>query len=537
MYLQVLFTSIASISLWCLLRRQRTAHFLNIPGPEPKSWWTGNLMQFFDVREGWQFHEMLLERFGAIVRYYTFLKEKRLYVYDTKALHHILVKDQTIFEEPTSFLEFNKLAFGEGLLATLGDHHRKQRKVLNPVFSTLHMRNILPTFYEIAHQLESTLKAKLQSGPQEIDMLNWLSRSALEFIGRSGLGHSFDPLTEDTPAQKYTSSFKELVERANGLMLLRIYIIPWAVKIGSPAFRRLVCRLIPSSNIHRIQELVDYLWEVSVEIYNKKKAELESEDKVFANETGELGADILKVLMKENSKVSGDDQLDEKEILGQETTSNAMTRMIYLLSLHPEVQDKLRKEVTEARALGDPDYDSLEALPYLDAVCRETLRLFPPIPLLFRVARRDTILPLSKPIRGMDNTQMTEIAIPKNTNIMISILNCNRNPDIWGKDALEWKPERWLQPLPQSVQDAKIPGVYSPLMTFNAGGRSCIGFKFSQLEMKVVMSILIDSFKFTPADKEITWQMGAVATPVVVNDTGSLPQLPVILHLTKNTVA
>jgi cytochrome P450 len=89
-------------------------------------------------------------------------------------------------------------------------------------------------------------------------------------------------------------------------------------------------------------------------------------------------------------------------------------------------------------------------------------------------ARRDAVLPLSKPIRGLDNTEMSEIAIPKNTQLMISILNCNRNPDIWGKDALEWKPERWLQPLPKSVQDAKIPGVYSPLMTFNAGGRSCM---------------------------------------------------------------
>ena len=58
---------------------------------------------------------------------------------------------------------------------------------------------------------------------------------------------------------------------------------------------------------------------------------------------------------------------------------------MHLLALHPEVQEKLRNEVTEARAKqGDLDYDALMGLPYLDAVCRETLRVYPPVPTLIR---------------------------------------------------------------------------------------------------------------------------------------------------------
>lgn len=59
-----------------------------------------------------------------------------------------------------------------------------------------------------------------------------------------------------------------------------------------------------------------------------------------------------------------------------DTTANAMSRVLHLLAQHPDVQEKLRQEVTEARTRGDLDYDALHALPFLDAVCRETLRLY-----------------------------------------------------------------------------------------------------------------------------------------------------------------
>ena len=63
---------------------------------------------------------------------------------------------------------------------------------------------------------------------------------------------------------------------------------------------------------------------------------------------------------------------------GTDTTSNGLARIIHLLCLHPEVQDKLRKEILEARGANgghDVSYDELVELPYLDAICRETLRL------------------------------------------------------------------------------------------------------------------------------------------------------------------
>lgn len=77
--------------------------------------------------------------------------------------------------------------------------------------------------------------------------------------------------------------------------------------------------------------------------------------------------------------------------------------------------------------------------------------------------RQDVVLPLSEPITGVDGSEMHEILIPKDTTVIVGILSSNRNKAVWGDDAGEWKPERWLAPLPGSVADAKIPGIYSNL--------------------------------------------------------------------------
>ena len=70
---------------------------------------------------------------------------------------------------------------------------------------------------------------------------------------------------------------------------------------------------------------------------------------------------------------------------------------------------------------------------------------------------------LRRPVVGLDGTIMDSVFIPKGTTVLISVVSCHRNKDIWGEDALDWKPERWLSPLPDSITKAQIPGVYSNL--------------------------------------------------------------------------
>ncbi len=81
------------------------------------------------------------------------------------------------------------------------------------------------------------------------------------------------------------------------------------------------------------------------------------------------------------------------------------------------------------------------------------------------------MLPLSTPVRGLDGKMLHEIPVPKDTTVVVGLLSSNQNKQIWGEDALEWKPERWLSPLPETVTEAKIPGVYSNLYVYRSPGR------------------------------------------------------------------
>jgi cytochrome P450 len=168
-------------------------------------------------------------------------------------------------------------------------------------------------------------------------------------------------------------------------------------------------------------------------------------------------------------------------------------------------------------------------LPYLDALARETLRLYAPITFLSRTTRKDVVLPLSSPIQSTTGDTISAIPIRSNTNVIIGIAAANRDREIWGDDADEWKPERWLGKGFSEVTRSgeKLPGVYSGMMTFLGGSRACIGFKFSELELKVVISTLIESLEFTPSKtKEIVWRNSSIQNPVTKDNVDGPSSLP-----------
>ncbi|KAI5895540.1 cytochrome P450 [Schizophyllum commune H4-8] len=529
------FTLVLARTIWRILSRYvQRSPLDNIPGPAPPSLLTGNFYQLFHPN-AWGFHEKLAEEYGPIVRTTGLLGEKQLYVADSKALHSIIVKDQDVYEEHPQFTSANHVLLGEGLTATLGEKHRKQRKLMNPVFSIAHMRNMIPMFQEVIGKLRNTLEEITEDGPREVDVLHWMSRTALELIGRNGLGYSFDSLAVNDPGNPYSSSIKELAQAVFKLIFWRTYVLPEVYKLGPAWFRRAVVNFVPWRSLHDIRDKVNLIWNSSKEVYTQKKAALLAGDAAVSQQISQ-GKDIMSLLIRANMKA--EDPLDEDELVGQmsvlifggtDTTSSALSRILYLLAKHPDVQDRLRQEIRAAKeTYGVLTYDELESLPLLDAILRETLRLYPPASQLLRKTVKDAILPFGKPVMGVDGRELTEVYVPAGTPIIISIINANRSKDMWGADALEWKPERWLAPLPQSVADAHMPGVYSNLMTFLGGGRACIGFKFAQLEMKVALVELLDAFELSPSNRIVRWRMSNISS-AYVEDAPQKSQLPIVL--------
>jgi len=253
------------------------------------------------------------------------------------------------------------------------------------------------------------------------------------------------------------------------------------------------------------------------------------------------------LVVKANVTVSEEDRLPEDEVIAQmsmltfaatDTTSIALVKILEMLADHPKWQEKLRREVTEAFANLEGKnipHDDIMRLPTLDAICRETLRLHSPATIMVRQATKDTALPLWKPLRGIDGSLVHEIAVPSGTTLHIDIHAINRDKAIWGEDAKEWNPERWLNKFAETVIDAKVPGVYSNVLTFSGGPYSCIGFKFSQLEMKIVLAVVLQSFKFSHSRQkdEITWNFANVMYPTVGREDRLKPSYPMNVELIK----
>ncbi|CAA7269679.1 unnamed protein product [Cyclocybe aegerita] len=506
--------------------------FRDIPGPVSTSWAMGNLGQLFNAK-GLPFHQSLVDMYGGMVKVYGFFGDEQLYVADPRALQQIIIKDQESFDETAAFLETNQVIFGPGLVATTGEQHRRQRRVVNPIFAVPQLRRISPVFYEIAEKLASVMESELQqhsSSKAVLDMSDWMSRVALESVGRTVLGYSFDPL--DSPHNNpYTSAIKELIPTLFRLSLIRQFA-PFLSKLGPAWFRRKVVEWTPHETVQKVKEMSDVMHETAQNILEQKRRELSSDP------DNQNAKDIISILLKSNedAKVKGGEQLSDMELTGQmtvlifgaqDTTSSCLSRILHQISKHQEVQDCICEELRNASLEGSNTdeygrltYDALSNLPWLDAVLKETLRLYPPVPFVRRTAIKDTILPYSK----LDSTsdEIAHVKVPKGTILFASIAGSNRLETIWGPDAKEWKPERWFGASVEVKDPArKLPGIYSGTLSFLGGGRSCVGYRFAQIEMKIILATLLTRFKFSCSenDPDVGWNLSQIISPSVRTTT------------------
>ncbi|RDX52864.1 cytochrome P450 [Lentinus brumalis] len=541
--LVALIGAIALVALWKLLREYIVRSPLdNLPGPQSGTLLlVGNLPEL-TTRDAWKRINYIAETYGPASVLRSVLGTRMLHVYDPKALHSILIKDVEQFPKDLSPSNDLPLLLGPGLLTTEGSQHRRQRKMLNPVFSAAHLRHMTHIFYDIAHKLRGAIEVRVDKQPEEVDVNGWMARTTLEMLGQAGLGYSFDNFVDDS-SDSYGESIKLFFPMLSRIPLFGV-IIPWISHYLPEAAIRMLLRKFPSANVRTMIAISDTMERRSQEIVDEKKTALLQGDDDLVQRVGE-GKDIMSVLLRDNTTASDAEKLTNEELVaqmsvfilaGMDTTSNALSRILHLLAQHPAEQEKLRAEIREARGSSASDvgadisYDDLVKLPYLDAVCRETLRLYAPVMLIVRRAAKDIVLPLTWPVRGKDGSMMHELFVPKGTGILPNLQASNCNRALWGEDAMEWRPERWTEQLPEELDEARIPGVYSNLMTFSGGSRSCIGFKFSQLEMKVVLSVLLSKFKFELTDKPIAWNASAVTYPTM-GEESTKPEM--ILKLTR----
>lgn len=179
------------------------------------------------------------------------------------------------------------------------------------------------------------------------------------------------------------------------------------------------------------------------------------------------------------------DQLLNIMVAGRDTTAGLLSFTLFELSRHPEVYNRLKEEVLVQFGEGSPEdisnisFESLKKCEYLKWVLNEVLRMYPSVPMNFREATKDTVLPTGG---GPDGT--APVFVAKGTTVAYSVYNTQRDPKYYGKDSNEFKPERW-------AENQKLGWAYLP---FNGGPRICLGQQFALTEASYVVVRLIQMF-------------------------------------------
>ncbi|CAE6491106.1 unnamed protein product [Rhizoctonia solani] len=505
------------------------ADFIQLPGPPPAGWIKGHFSSLVGSGSV-AFQEKIIAEYGPTLKLNGGFGEEFIFTTDPAAMYSVLVKERVKFERPFGSLLLLRSVFGGGLLAQSGDEHRIHRKLLNPVFTMKFLREsnwlmlvVMPIFMGIAKQTCEGIKKDLKlskSSSKEVDVFPWATVAALELVGEAGLGYSFSSFTGER--NEYNIAIKSVMQVFSKMGPF-MKVLPLVYHIGTPSLRRWMLKHIPHRDIQQLRYAVGIQNQQAEEVIRTRQALISSGDDL-SSQAGR-GRDIMTLLMKANETAGSESYVDHQDMVGHMNT--AVARILDILADRPRVQVRLREEIREyfENNPNDTHYDGLLELPYLDAVVREVLRLHGPVSFINRICEEDTILPLQFPV-DTPSGKVTSIPIKKGTRVFMSVSVSNRFGGIWGERAHEFVPERWIGSKIDEVTQpgAQLPGVYSSMMTFGAGSRACIGFKFAIMEIKVMIAELVKDFKFEPSQEEHNWEFPYIKKDL--NDPARVPKLP-----------
>ncbi|EIM81184.1 cytochrome P450 [Stereum hirsutum FP-91666 SS1] len=514
-----------------LLKRSSSA-LRDLRGPKSTSFLFGNhrLVQVcgLEAAEQWEKWE---DEYGSLVQLKYFLNTNRVAVLDLRAVSHIF-SNNFVYEKPPVVRSILSSFMGPGLLFVEGEQHKQQRRIMNPAFGSTQIHQFVNLFLYKSQQLRDALLSETSassSGHTKIDIVPWLNKLTLDIIGLAGFDYAFDSLNpKDGGINELHHSVRMMLAPPPSgfarLMTVGRYYIP-------------ALRLIPTKRDRIVAAAQNTMNRIGTKLIADSKASVlaSGQEKEDDGSHAMFKKDLLSLLVRNNMEpeLPGHVRMDDTEVLaqittmiiaGHDTTSTGVTWALLGLSSNLASQARLRSELFSVQT-PSPSMEELNSLPYLDAVVRETLRYYSPVPHTVRVANRDDVIPLSEPWVDKHGVVRKELRMIKGDTIVIPFIAIHFSKKIWGPDAHEFKPERWSN-LPPEVQS--IPGVWGNSLAFSAGPRACIGFRFSVMEMKAILFTLLRSFRFGLAVPlhEIKPLTKIVQKPYLTSDLKAGTQLP-----------
>lgn len=230
----------------------------------------------------------------------------------------------------------------------------------------------------------------------------------------------------------------------------------------------------------------------------KKKKILRRSSSFFETRKRPAFLDLILHLKDSTSGANWPDSAIQEEVetlmvAGHESTAMTLTWTLFLLGNYPEVQAKLQEELDQFWEEEGLDFDPIfyatffgkqvKGLEYLNAVIKESLRLYPPAPIIGRIAKMDI------PVNA-GNQQGHQMIIPKGSSILLFLYNIHRDATVYERPEL-FNPERFLPVRGRLAASLEHPYAFIP---FSAGPRSCIGAKLAMVEVAMMLALIVHSF-------------------------------------------
>ncbi|KAG8233347.1 hypothetical protein J437_LFUL010897 [Ladona fulva] len=464
-----------------------------VPGP-PSLPIVGNALEFLVSRE--KVVEVRNRHFSSYSK-----------IFKIWSFHHPLVKPvapeyvEAILHsskniEKSLFYKLLHPWLGTGLLTSSGEKWFLHRKLLTPSFHFKILEDFIPMFIERSSSMIEKLSNQVKSG-NAINVVPIISRSTLDMICESAMGIKLDHA--DKAQQDYISAIYTLGDIVYYRSMRPWFMIDLLFKLSKKA-------AIQDKALKILHQFTGRVIKEKKNKYIQKKSQRNEENESLPRKKRmKAFLDLLIELSVDNNLLSEEEIREEVDTFmfeGHDTTSMAISWMLLVLANHPEIQarkhfyapkkfffqEKIFKEVNDAwdkRISGSLEEGNesyvkfFNDMTYLDRCVKESLRLYPSVPVISRKLTEDL--------------QMGEYLIPADTIIHIHVNNIHRNPLVYS-DPDVFDPDRFL---PEAV-NTRHPYAYIP---FSAGPRNCIGQRFAMLEIKTVISSIVQNFHLIAVDK------------------------------------
>ncbi|KIW02606.1 hypothetical protein, variant [Verruconis gallopava] len=346
--------------------------------------------------------------------------------------------------------------FGDGIFTQEGAAWKHSRDMIRPQLMYKQYSDL-----ELFREPVDDLIQNVEESGGIVDLQELFFRMTLDVTTAFLFGESVRSLK--APDSTGEQTFADAFNTAQSYVVQRFRLLDLYWLIGGSKFRK-AC-----SDVHRF---ADQIIERNL-----------SRDRTKDNQGQYVFLDAIAEHAPDRTALRG--QIINILAAGRDTTACLLSWTFFLLVRHPQVMQKLRAEITQYNK-ENLDRNDLRNMPYLQNVLKETLRLYPSLPVNTRTAIKDTILPT-----GGGPDRKSPVFVPKGSAIAYSVYSMHRRPDLYGMDAELFRPERWDEDMPLNKDPTNAKWGYLP---FNGGPRICIGMDFALTEAAITVVRLIRRF-------------------------------------------